>query len=523
MQKPSEHSTKPPRLKIILLGSAGAGKTSLLRRFVNGTFHSVGDNHVVKSRKQRNTMSTLGADYYVKRMENPLFGSNDQSLTLPTCEKCRAAAQDVWQDSPKRTQQCQRMKNESHVLVQLWDTRGPEPSLYRYNRNRMNVNMYQFLSAVDNNKQHAVLGDYQRCGYHVHRYNNWGVDTPSKWEGCIDLSVPKQKISTMLREKSIMRNETEPSLQRRNSSPNALLDNIDACMLVYDATSSTSFLRLMSCHKEWIERFQSYEPHKSGATGKRRVPFIVVANKIDLLDGFSNATSICQKEKRSVMGFQSYRGIDEKYEYACENAVSSQECRFCYGCSDSKYHQEQHNFHTTKTNRRNKKLTYSLKETFWLSDHHYLSSIQQADNELGANRTMVLLWCKHNGIQHVEASALDGRGVDLAMNELVRLSVQEKIHENLTEKISCEDNVTNEGFHVGHSYCSVNDLDTKEEEYPSSGPDEILDKNDTNSTASLFDNQNVFLYQPSYDKKLDLLARYAEKEDKRCTLRCFGC
>lgn len=331
----------------------------------------------------------------------------------------------------------------------------------------------------------------------------------------------------MFREKSTLKYDAVSSLQRRNSSPNALYDNIDACMLVYDATSSTSFLRLMSCHKEWIERCQHHDQSKYGARGNRRVPFIVVANKIDLLDGLDNATSLCQREKRSVMGFQSYRGIDEKYEYASENVETSPHESHCCGCNDSKYSQKKQNFHTSHTNTHNKKLTYSLKETFWFSDYHYLSSIEQADNELGANRTMVLLWCKRNGIQHVEASALDGRGVDLAMNELVRLGIQEKICGNLTENLNWEDDVADHAVldfpDAGRtSYCHENHLETKGGECNDLEPDKCRDQNNTNSEASI-DDQNVFLYQPNYDKKLDLLARYAEKDDKRCTFRCFGC
>jgi hypothetical protein len=272
--QPTDRHLKPPRLKIVLLGSAGAGKTSLLRRFVNGTFH--GDVASSKGRRQRHTLSTLGADYYVKRMKNPLYGNNTNKHEFRNHCQCRRMAQDASRDccsiQPKKRPQ--PIHTESHVFVQLWDTRGSEPSLPRWNHKQMQFNMYQFLSLRDKTKD-APKDEYQRYGVHLHRYNNWGMDLPSKWEGCMDFNVPKPRLSNLIRNRTIKDGITP--LQRRNSSPNALLDNIDACMLVYDATSSTSFLRLMTCHAECIKRFQDHQQQQSSKSKSKRVPFIVVA------------------------------------------------------------------------------------------------------------------------------------------------------------------------------------------------------------------------------------------------------
>ena len=151
-EQATSHNAKPPRLKIILLGSAGAGKTSILRRFVNGTFNEGNYNAAKNDRtRQRNTMSTLGADYYVKRMDNPLFGKEEAPNG---CCHCRAAAQGVHITSRIKKVNYAQMYKEPHVLVQLWDTRGSEPSLPCYNRKRMQqFNMYQFLS-LDDEKKH---------------------------------------------------------------------------------------------------------------------------------------------------------------------------------------------------------------------------------------------------------------------------------------------------------------------------------------------------------------------------------
>jgi hypothetical protein len=277
-------------------------------------------------------------------------------------------------------------------------------------------------------------------------------------------------------------------------------------MLVYDATSSISFLRLMTFHEDWVKRFNEQEQSKSGALRKRRVPFIVVANKIDLLDG-QNASCSKSCQRRAVMGLTTYRGIDEKYEYAAENANC---CRL--NCGD--LHCREVEINTSKERQPKNKLTYSLKETFWSSDHQYLSYLQNADDQLAANRTMVMLWCKRNGIQHVEASALDGRGVDLAMEQLVQLGVKER----LVNELCREDD-----FAVANT--SQSDIVSITGHHK---PPAIENKSANSKDGSVIGHDgssslNTFIYQPTYDRKLDLFARYSAKEEKRCAIACLGC
>ena len=87
------------RLKVIVLGSAGAGKTCLLRRYIHGTFEGTGSPYTTG--KRRTTTSTLGADYYVKKVKNPLKPRSDSVATAA-------------------------VKSDSQILVQLWDTAGKE-------------------------------------------------------------------------------------------------------------------------------------------------------------------------------------------------------------------------------------------------------------------------------------------------------------------------------------------------------------------------------------------------------------
>ena len=70
-------------------------------------------------------------------------------------------------------------------------------------------------------------------------------------------------------------------------------------------------------------------------TGRRkRIPFIVVANKLDLLEGERGKSQEVQsssvgENRCSIMGFRGgeYKGRELKYEYAAENTKISQcEC-----------------------------------------------------------------------------------------------------------------------------------------------------------------------------------------------------
>jgi hypothetical protein len=303
-------------------------------------------------------------------------------------------------------------------------------------------------------------------------------------------------------------------------------------MLVYDATSSTSFLRLMTCHAECIKRFQQQQ-QQSNKSKSKRVPFIVVANKIDLLDEKKNlrSTKSATSQRRSVMGFDTYRGMEETYEYAAENASSTQcNCR-CIQCHSNRCLGD--NVAPLQKSQK-KKLTYSLKETCWSSDSHYLRSIQDADDRLGANRTMVLLWCERNGIRHVEVSALDGRGVNLAMEELVRLGVQERmVREDYIDNMDWKDDridvATNDEWqydkqwHETGSYDASESIANNDTITPNQEHRQGFEYSQQLPNLTMKDNSQTFLYEPKYDKKLDLFERYLTKEDKRCKLKCWGC
>ena len=365
-----------------------------------------------------------------------------------------------------------------------------------------------------------------------------------------------------------------------------------------------SFLHLMQWHSEWVQKLNHWEreellernninnqqssssPHSNdGSTGeegqkkmssrRKRMPFIVVANKLDILesgDGSSELQSSAGPNKRrSVLGFRDgqYKGRELKYEYAAENTKISQQN------SSSWLNQAEHHDNgtaatgasTPKAKRAEtnyppaKRLTYSLKETLWSTDTAYLNALQLTEDQLHCGRELILLWCKRNGIPHVEASALDGRGVDEAMEHLIQIGVDElgmresekqikmtieKSHDQElllydTEEAHDSGDVEPEGNDV-HSEQTIHDtnitqsVDTIPLHHTESemqngtstqylgGTSETPPPAATIPEATTIDpSQYYFLYQPRKEENLDLFARYSPKDEQRCSLfKCWS-
>ena len=292
----------------------------------------------------------------------------------------------------------------------------------------------------------------------------------------------------------------------------------------------------MQWHSEWIRRLNQWENEevkKDGGTilnnirerkirsRRKRLPFIVVANKVDLLERQQLSTEVelsNGKGYRSVLGLKNgFTGNELKYEYS--------------------YASENSTAHATKL------LTYSLKQTLWSNDAQYLNALQRTEDELPANRQLILLWCQRNGIPHVEASALNGKGVDEAMNHLIDLGVEELLIRQTENTVEMKEDHkkmvhdTENGVESGPQ-CPLNEdqktyvaensslnIASIEENDKDTGEDnQNGDGKGTSSTAvsSVDPSQYYFLYQPRQEEKLDLFARYSPKEEERCSsFKCW--
>ena len=273
----------------------------------------------------------------------------------------------------------------------------------------------------------------------------------------------------------------------------------------------------MQLHSEWVQRLNRWEIKDEienngrptqihNATGSRRrkhIPFIVVANKIDLLEKSELLRSSgVRPQRRSVMGFncgQSYKGKDLVYEFAVEN-------------TNEQLLDDQTSLLNRQTSNNNR-LTYSLKETSWSNDRIYLRALQLTEDQLPANRLLILLWCQRNGIPHFEASALDGRGVNDAMEHLILVGAEELQRREEADKLA--DTRRHDDYE--HSVGSTSPAIT-------SGVDGTDDTGVALPvTGSGIDpSQYYFLYHPTQNEPLDLFARYSTKKNKvpSCFSKC---
>ena len=289
------------RLKCIILGSAGAGKTSLLRRFVHGTFEN--DSHEESSRNNnrgststshhhisssssssssinRSTTSTLGADYYVKKVDNPLFGrddlisnnrrSDDDDDNDDDDDDDGYDGYDGYNNKKKYmslSSQSRDVNNvnsvvnsESHVLVQLWDTAGRErlklqTSSQRFRNNPATyANKFNYSQFLSIRPSHTATATATNNGRYDHRYNNWGgsymngiISSENCFEEEEEEGGGEQQLHITRRNNThqkhqpmnVVKSSTSPRQNYLNNNKpmgDALFRNIDACVLVYDAT-----------------------------------------------------------------------------------------------------------------------------------------------------------------------------------------------------------------------------------------------------------------------------------------------
>ncbi len=269
----------------------------------------------------------------------------------------------------------------------------------------------------------------------------------------------------------------------------AFFRHANVAILMYDATSSRSFLQLIKWYSELLERIHRLQVvendndhgEKSGHGfgygygygnananstnnyyGKNsngnsrpekqiqmRFPVLVVASKLDVVMA-KEASRLAQKKEvpqRHVMGLESFRGMNYHYEYGDAN-----DGRIKYGSNhghghgrggrsgqEKKKHDSLRSTSSTAAAATNEdrmsQLSYGLESHSWAHDKSYLQYIRIAEDACYPDREMVLRWCRRNGLQHVEVSALENIGVDVAVKSAVNLALDQMKEE---EKIEME-------------------------------------------------------------------------------------
>lgn len=264
MSRIAADGSKRTRVKCIVLGAAGAGKTSILRRYFNDTFSS-------------HRVPTQGSDFYTGRVKTPQHHVEDEK----------------------------KADDYTDVSLQVWDTAGRE----------------RFVAGRKTKYTAALSDEFFR--------------------------------------------------------------HANACMLVYDATSSTSFTQLLKWHADLMRRMKELQIE--------RMPILIVANKMDILKReFEPQQRRTTVPQRKVMGLpENFTGKDMPYEYRASPPSNTKE-------------------ESTDNGRRVEISTYMTTGDTWTNDQVYITSVLNTEDISHPDRDMVLLWCMRNGLKHMEVSALDG-------------------------------------------------------------------------------------------------------------------
>jgi small GTP-binding protein len=230
----------------------------------------------------------------------------------------------------------------------------------------------------------------------------------------------------------------------------AFAERMDGVLLVYDMTSTTSFVQLRQWHAQW-------------RTHSKNQPILIVGNKRDLIPNNDTPTSSSSHRpaipQRDVMGLMgSFTGKDFRYEYRVDHQVlvSNPQQQQQHGAttpppatkntgstnntnnsSSSLYKQPRSSTNTvspyndTSHHHRHYQISTFSATTdagiLWTQgqDGTYLDSLLTTEDNSNPDRDMVKLWCLRNGLQHVEVSCLEEQGnVDTAMETLVQSVLQ---------------------------------------------------------------------------------------------------
>eukprot|EP00816_Leptocylindrus_hargravesii_P001321 CAMPEP_0196818880 /NCGR_PEP_ID=MMETSP1362-20130617/67960_1 /TAXON_ID=163516 /ORGANISM="Leptocylindrus danicus, Strain CCMP1856" /LENGTH=388 /DNA_ID=CAMNT_0042197167 /DNA_START=385 /DNA_END=1552 /DNA_ORIENTATION=+ len=317
------------RVKIICVGPASAGKTSLIRRYCINRF-------------DENRSSTRGTDFLSKRVTNPLF--------------------DGEKEGTRKT-----------VVVQLFDTAGQE----QYGK----------------------------------------ILSPAFYRGA------------------------------------------DGALLIYDATSRQSFIKCLS----W---YNLVRRHCYAHANSHGFPIVVVANKLDILfrevakpmrvvpqrqvfpgldyarkyNGPGLKRASVEDIARAAGGMDALRAVPSQqnssygsmlasslepppHDCSGSNGVistSSKSVKSAWSDQSSDYYQMIQEWENSSSN----DITSNG------SSSGSLQILSEDDDDL-PDRESILLWCRQHGLGHMETSALDGTGVETAVNAVVMLALQLQVRAGL--------------------------------------------------------------------------------------------
>ena len=333
------------KLKVLVLGAAAAGKTSIIRRYYNKTFNPDSPR-----------VPTIGSDFYSTKVENIPY--TEENGDTEGVKKGTYA-------NPNST------TATVSISLQMWDTPGRER-----------------------------LDFQQRLNHHR-----------------------GSKKGTVLVQESFLK-------------------HANAIMLVYDMTSSTSFKQLLKWYAQIMESKKEGHPNNNH---KNHVPILVVANKLDLLrdqeKGLYHRQQLSSPQQndskssnskdaanmtmprttgspRDVLGLNgNFYGKDFRYEYQVSRIDDREHESAPNSGKQRNHHHRKRKLDGYAAN------SYLADRENWTNDGSYLESLVTSEDGSYPDRDIVVLWCKRNGLEHMEVSAATGEGVDEAVCRMIRLAL----------------------------------------------------------------------------------------------------
>mmetsp|Transcript_31585 Transcript_31585/g.38631 ORF Transcript_31585/g.38631 Transcript_31585/m.38631 type:complete len:370 (-) Transcript_31585:205-1314(-) len=325
------------RVKILVLGASGVGKTCIIRRFVNNRF-------------EHGRNATIGADFYTRMIQNPLYWNNeidncDSGSTACTSEdfNCYVALKDVYDSSCDTIDDAvahegkMKSQHSPDVIVQMWDTAGQEK--------------FHGSEALGNN----------------------------------------------------------------------FFQKADGALLVYDGTSNNSFNQLVKWYNNLMARIDERNYNHPEMHGKT-FPIVVVANKLDKLRIAATKRMTMTVAQRDVLGL----GLKKM---SAEDMASN---IIALDYSEPSLTDLMHNASTSSV----ESLSSWADTASYEPEYDYTGT----DYESLPNRKAVLQWCQKKGVKHVDTSAYDGSGINLAVDAIVLLALRSINERENMHKPTCKTN-----------------------------------------------------------------------------------
>jgi GTPase SAR1 and related small G proteins len=367
-------SKQPVRVKCIILGSSGAGKTSFSRRYFKGIYEE--DRH-----------STICADFYSRIIENPLLDSPNESSHKDACHSCNKISNGIRKSRTRKDSAPfrKKRKKKSSAKEKTGGGSNSDPD------------------NLDSSMQKSMSSELSISQVPYIALQMW--DTAGK--------------ERLLNDSAGLTSRLGDSFFR----------HANVALLVYDVTSSRSFLQLIKWHKELLERMNRiYHVKCKGDNIKsesylKEFPIVIVGTKLDRLEEKQSLSGkIRRVPQRNVLGLKDgFKGMDYHYEYGYIHHTEIQ------------HHRASHDGDLFHANCERKALKYGLEGGSWTSDTSYMDYLRLAEDECFPDRAMVRRWCRSNGLEHIEVSALENIGIDIAVNIAVSAALRSMENERMLD------------------------------------------------------------------------------------------